>query len=246
MPKKPETTRETSSPKKPSDRVRFALDAVFAGSQSKMAKALGCSQPTISRIVAGKMQPRSSLLLSLAAQPRLNRDWVLTGKGDPLLGSGRGLSVARCLLPGMPKDCPKLLSNERAFFPSEQPDNDSLYIVEVQEGLTVPSDRILPGDHFLIESDPRAWLDNLKVLHNRLCVIRSGKGNVELRRVRCSEAKSGVSLEFWKSPERHRGKELRGFTFSTEDQDDAVREKQWKKVALSGIAGVVRAVFWQP
>lgn len=163
-----------------SERVRYFLDFLFAGNQSKMADALGIPQPVISRVVTGKLRPGKQLLAALIAHPKVNPAWLAAGKGDPLLATetataeGWPVPVASCLLPGLPSACQKMLTPLVQFVPGVM-FRDSLYAIRARHA--VPQDiaealHILPEDHLLIESDRSVWDENLSVLNDRLVVIR--------------------------------------------------------------------------
>lgn len=175
-------------------RVRYLLDFLFDGNQSKMADALGIPQPVISRVVTGKLRPGKQLIAALTGHPKVNPAWLATGKGDPLLAAeassseGWPVPVASCLLPGRPADCKMMLKPIVHYVPGATY-RDSLYAVKahgcVPRDITEPL-HILPDDLLLIESDPAAWVTNIGSLNGRLTAVRfevDGVQEIVLREV---------------------------------------------------------------
>ncbi len=159
----------------PTDRFRTVLHDVFGGSQTLMAKGLGCSQPMISRVAAGEKEPGSRLLMALASFPGISRRWALTGRGEPLSSLGPEpvagdamLPIARKLVPGQLEAYREYLSDaclpvlRRDYSPSRYwflVNNDD----QAERGL-------LRGDAILVQADG-AWLGNPLLLRGKWCVV---------------------------------------------------------------------------
>lgn len=63
------------------ERFLYFLQTLFVGSQSDMAKFLGCAQSCISKIERGKAQPGPKLLRAMCQHPQVNSIWLMTGEG---------------------------------------------------------------------------------------------------------------------------------------------------------------------
>ena len=81
-PASPATAVELDSP---ADRIRYLLKYQWADNQNEMARAIGCSQATISRAVRDEIQPGKRLLRLIAAHPAVNAEWLYRGRGKPLV-----------------------------------------------------------------------------------------------------------------------------------------------------------------
>src|SRR3984957_1385211 len=79
-------------------RVNELLQRLFAGNESAMAKALGCSQAAISHIVHGHRGVGSRILRSIAALPGVSPDWALLGVGAPPATKFQR-DLTKCFLP---------------------------------------------------------------------------------------------------------------------------------------------------
>lgn len=243
----------------PSERFRWALESLFAGNQSRMAAVLGCSQPTVSRIVAGVNEPGKKLLAALAAIPGVDSQWVQTGVGSPSVD--RSIAVAHCVLPGIPDLHPSMLTDSRMTFPFEK--TRTLYVVSVHAGMVIVDDqspKIRVGESLVIETDPAAWVHNLSSLHGRLCVVKVHSGDIQtlrLHQVRFrDDGGAGLGLEICqREPSRHREREPRHFSFADQELEHQkpensnaegatdAEERSWVPVDPAAIKGVVRFVF---
>jgi hypothetical protein len=156
------------------DRVRLLLDTHFEGNQSLMAERLPASQSLISKVVRGEQMPGRKLMEKLARVPGVSADWVLYGRGQPLLPPMKGtLPVAVGVLPGSPDRYPHLLTGERHPV-AESNEGASRYWLPVREHsplVQVTAWGILPGDLLLMDSssDCTARLD---LVVGQLCGVR--------------------------------------------------------------------------
>jgi len=142
-------------------RVKLLLENLWAGHQGKMAADLGVTQGLISKIIRQVQGPGRKLLVKLASQPGVNREWVIRGEGQPFLSPTKGsLPIAMGVLPGSPEHHPALLTGQRhpvadAF---ERP---SRYWITVQPScplLLLTDLALLPGDLLLLESNSETWV----------------------------------------------------------------------------------------
>lgn len=166
----------TTTPNSPSQRFATVLEVVFGRSQGAMAKALGCSQSIISRIVRGKQAPGAKLLMTLAEYPALNRAWVLTGVGEPLLSQlqeyngDAALPIARTPFVGLPYDHPLCLEDVLYPVPRNLHRRSRYWIRIVGDHpfITDNNLRVADGDMVLFESDKSEWPARLI---NKPCLI---------------------------------------------------------------------------
>jgi hypothetical protein len=166
-------------------RVLWVLRQVYGGNQRRMARHVDVSPAAVSRLVRGEQRAGPNLLKAVASNPRISREWLETGVGEPLAASaptapagGRMLPVATAILPGVPSDHPHLLTG--LFFPVAD-----IYRGDMRYWLQVPADssitsgeqwKVKQGDLLLLEADSRMWRDNAQLLDRRLCGIRLKDG----------------------------------------------------------------------
>lgn len=177
------------------DRIRWLLATLWHNNESQMARSLGTSQTTIWRAVDGKRPPGRELLQSLAAHPKINPAWLMTGVGEPLLAEreeqpkGRGLPISREPLPGPPGENREILTGE-TFSLARVPYRRSRYWLEIQGHDPITADRgqrVVIGDLLLMDSDRTGWTQPENV-QGRLCVVQiqdtaDGKPKPKLGRV---------------------------------------------------------------
>ena len=164
-------------------RIEQLLRLEWAENKSAMARALGVSQPVISRVTSGRQEPPASMLLALAKQPRMNLRWLFLGEGEPLTqrdlgaGGGRFCPVARRLLPGAPGDFPHLLEG------ASRPVADAFYS-DTAYWFAVPPDcplaaeeeeKVKAGDFLLMETSPE-WTRRVERMYFRVIALRQGGG----------------------------------------------------------------------
>ena len=148
---------------------------VFAGSQSALARSLGCSPSMISRVVAGEKEPGPRLLMALANLPGISRRWALTGQGEPLSSLGPEpvagdamLPIATRLVPGHLEAYREYLSD--ACLPVLRRDYSRSRYWFIMTNDDHAERGLLRGDAILVESDG-SWLGKPKVLKNKWCAI---------------------------------------------------------------------------
>ena len=96
------------------ERITHYHRVLYRENQRLMADATGFTQSYVSKILSGAQRPSSGFLDALARQPLVNRNWLLTGQGQPLLPSTAGsLPISTIPLPGPPTTHPGLLSGRR-------------------------------------------------------------------------------------------------------------------------------------
>ena len=81
-PKSKHVSRSESSRRR--QRVAWLLNRIWAGSQSAMARDVGISQSTVSRVVSNQLDLSPRFLRLLAKDPRVNAAWIHEGVGQPL------------------------------------------------------------------------------------------------------------------------------------------------------------------
>jgi len=181
MPRK--TTYGSLDPETSGGRIAILLRDVWGGNQRKMAEDVGVTQPAISKVVRGDQPPGRRLLELVAADPKVNPDWVLRGVGGPTpapapeaTGGDWMVPVAGCILPSHPRRHAALFTGARlpvaTFYRSE-----SRYLLAVQRGdpvVRAEGERVAPGDHLLMEADRDIWLSNRMVLVGKLVALRLG------------------------------------------------------------------------
>jgi hypothetical protein len=132
-------------------------------------------------------------MLALAECPGINRQWALTGLGEPLLSPGHEASTADSMLPLAKRLLPGPIDAHRdrlsdAYLPVLRHDYRSTrYWFEVDDANQV-EDGLMVGDALLIESD-RAWLDQPPLLQNNWCVLIQPQATEPLLR-RIADCKS--------------------------------------------------------
>ncbi len=83
MVKKPPKQLNDTTPIPEADRIRYLLANCWAGNQNQMARDLGCSQSSLSRVVSGKLRP-GKRLLKLITDFGVSPKWLFQGIGEPL------------------------------------------------------------------------------------------------------------------------------------------------------------------
>src|SRR5262249_34939717 len=149
------------------------LQTFWASNQSQMAREVGASQSLINKIIRGERVPGRKFLEKLARMPRINPDWVLHGRGQPLPLSTRGtLPVATGILPYSPGRSPELLSGRHPV--AAEWESESRYWLQVHEQsplVQVNAWAILPGDLLLLDHSAD-WTARLDMALGRLCAVR--------------------------------------------------------------------------
>src|SRR5262245_48984397 len=95
-------------------RVRWLLHEKWAGNCSAMARAIGVSHTERNKIGFGGREPGRRVLEAVAAYPRFNPVWILSGQGEPMLEAPRppapiAVPIAESVLPGPLHQHPDLL-----------------------------------------------------------------------------------------------------------------------------------------
>jgi hypothetical protein len=148
------------------ERLREVCRDEWGGNLTRMANALGMTQPALWKIVHGSQPLNAQLILALATHTNVNLHWVLLGEGprtsekDAALLRGKAVvlpkvPVASRPLPGSPQKHKELLTRG-ACGPLESRLSPSQYWLEIK--VTDPivrwkDEQVLPGDWLLIETD---------------------------------------------------------------------------------------------
>jgi hypothetical protein len=161
----------------PGKRVGWLLEHKFAGNRSAMARRLGFSHSTLSRVVAGDKPPGRRLMTEIVGRLGVNSRWLLTGEGEPFAaaraeaGPAAATPVARWPLPGSPYDHAEWL--RPGSFDVTSLFGPGQYWYQLTSRSPVVRDRaqgFRAGDMLLFESDRRRFPDE-RDLHDRLCVV---------------------------------------------------------------------------
>lgn len=162
--------REQSALQQASQRLAWLRDHLWNGSQVNMANEMKIHQGSLSNLLNGKRVPGYRLLNKIAQHPRINRTWLLTGEGRPLIdmtvvpeSSELALPVARIPFDGLPIENSQCL--ERFLLPVHR----SLYRpsrywvpITAEHALTLDASlRLGRGDWVLFEPDTSYWPQNL-------------------------------------------------------------------------------------
>ena len=176
------------------ERVEWLLKVIWDGNRSEMARKVGCSQSVISKVVAGTQGVGGKLLADIAAHPKVNPRWLISGIGEPLLASGEAaagglvLPIARQPLSGEPDEHRDELSEQTFPVPAAYY-RRTRYWLAIERGAPVlndPAEHIDVGDMLLIEA-AREWCKHMPNVDRRLCVVSLSKKDQppELVRVEC-------------------------------------------------------------
>lgn len=76
--------RKKSRNQEASQRVQHLCEALWQGSPTKMARDVGVTRSAIANVTTGRQEPGRAILAAIAADPRVNAKWLLTGQGEPL------------------------------------------------------------------------------------------------------------------------------------------------------------------
>lgn len=163
------------------DRIAQLIEVLFQGNQAKAARALGVSQPHISKVLSGARAPTESFLKTLARHEGVNPNWLFHGEGQPLLPSTVGtLPVSTVILPGTPVQHRGLLTGERHPIAATL-ERGTRYILRLQPEsplVRTQGQLFLAGDALLVET-ARDHLDRPDVVNNQLCGVRIQRAGEE-------------------------------------------------------------------
>ncbi len=157
-------------------RVRWLVEAKFAGSRSALGRAIGFSHTAIANVVAGK-PPGPRLRDAIVSRLGVDPGWLQAGAGQPFptdtFDAARGLPVTTVPLPGPPARHQALITGGWLVVPCVAP-TPTAYWLSLAAGDPVvrqPRAGLLAGDHLLVEADPARFPAEAR-LQNTLCVIR--------------------------------------------------------------------------
>lgn len=168
----------------PTERVTWLLEHVWGGNRSQMARDIGVSHSVLAKIASGTQSAGRRILGAIAAHPKVNPTWLLTGHGEPLLASstaapaeGWPLPISRQLLWLRPRE-------QRDFFTGETfPVAGALYretrywlrVLPANSLVQHPFLSVRPYDLLLMETDPAFWA-TAEQIDQRICgVLRPGE-----------------------------------------------------------------------
>ena len=155
------------------ERVLRLFELLFDGNQGRASRALGMSQPNLSRIINGVRPPTDRLIELLAQQPSVNSRWLYDGLGEPLIPVTSGtLPVTTNILPGPPIAHTNLLSGDRHPIANVL-ENESRYWLKLLPDNPIFHTNMFhvnPGDLLLIET-ARDQLDRNDIVLGQLCAL---------------------------------------------------------------------------
>lgn len=173
-----------ADPSTPAGRVRWVLEKLFGGSQSRMAAAFGLSQAAISNVLRGQRIPGREMLMVIGSHPLLSLSWMLTGDGEPIEKLDEKKSQADALpivdrpLPSSPGLSRSLLSGEH--YPTARhfvsPTRYWLRVQPVHLAHLPDDPDVRPGVMLLIETDKSLWRANVETLNGRVTIVCAGRG----------------------------------------------------------------------
>jgi len=179
-----------------------------------MAADVGCTQSLISRVVRGVQTPGPRLLEKIAGKPEINKIWLQTGQGEPLVPHD-SLPISEEILSGPPHKHRYLLLPERYPVTREQYSETRywLRIHSTQPVVKANPFKVRANDLLLLECDPtRIELDEFR----GLAVARLGKADGKVPRL-CHIVPEGPPKVFRANPfdpesETRRRRLVRQFT----------------------------------
>ena len=130
-------------------RIATLLNEEWGGSQTKMAKAIGVSQSTLSNVLSGRRAPGRELLTAIARQAKGKADWLILGSKDTTFLKIRIYAKLHFDV-GKELDL-KETASVIAF-------SHSQYFYQLSERLELPKQACAEsGNLLLIETDPSCW-----------------------------------------------------------------------------------------
>ena len=208
------------------------------GGQRAFAKAVGVSQPLISRIVNGLQEPGEDLLAAISKLPDVNQEtfWerasLSTSKESEFL-----VPIAHALLSSTPASSADELTAETVAVPNAVY-RHSLYAIRAKHCYPTfldPSEGLQPEDLVVIDTSVEKFSKNIRRLDGKLCCViveSDGCQVITLRRVYAvydtvtktwslkfsSEEKIAELVEAKLSVKKHR-KELRHISLDPPDSN---------------------------
>ena len=190
----------------PAGRIAWLLIHLFDGNMRRMAEAVGVSHSVVSKVVGGQQAPGRRLMEAIAAHPKVNPGWLLSGEGEPLLADRHPGSadcweapVSQYLLPGPPAEHDRLFAGTtfplagRFYRPTR-------YFYRVGGGDPIAradAEKVAPGDLLLLDADAEIWRANRQVLADALVVLHvRGRGGLDYALARIGSDAAGGRLAF--------------------------------------------------
>jgi len=167
------------------------VERISSGNQRAFARAVGCSQPVLSRILNGKQEPGRELLERIAVLDGVDRAALLaTLNADTAVNwaAETMVPIANSLLDGNPAGRRDQLTT-RTIALSPDIYHPSVYAVPArmcEPAFSDARERMRADDLIVIDSKVEGMRRNLQILNGKLCVIviRGPENNtITLRRV---------------------------------------------------------------
>jgi len=159
-------------------RLIWAVETLWQGNRSAAARDLKISHGLLWAIAAGKRSPGRRVVTAIAADGRINVDWVSSGVGQPLLSKSETLNpctvpVALRLLPGPPKENAGALSTSlREVAASDFAASRYCCLLGDDLRPELYQDGLRAGDVLLLDADSALWFRNSDFLRDRWCAVR--------------------------------------------------------------------------
>ena len=179
----PNTDEASGDPSGLRERIVLLLKIRWKGNQRRMARDLGISQASISRVERGVQKPGLRLVSAIAAHPQISDTWLHTGRGEPIVatsaeapGDGWSLPVVTRSLPGKPEDYANRLSG--MVFPVVKPlYRNTCYYLKVSKeiGLAPDEDNLDRRGGSAADGDERTHLDGRRRVAAREILRREGE-----------------------------------------------------------------------
>jgi hypothetical protein len=147
-----------------------------------MAADVNCSQSVISRVVRGLQPAGTRLLRNIGDHPKINKMWLLTGEGKPLMIPA-SVPWFEEVLPGPPQQHRDVCKGEYPVIPHEFSESRYFFRIGPDEP-AVHSEiaKVRPGDFLLLECDAASYL-RLYPNFRGMAVIRQREESGDVQRL---------------------------------------------------------------
>jgi hypothetical protein len=161
-------------------RIRWLLENYWQNNRLAMSREIGVSHTAINKIANQQREPGRRVLELIAAHPKVNPAWVLSGEGEPFLeppsGGAGAVPVARVPLPGAPQQHAKMLTGDTLDI--SQRCTRSTYWLRLCKDEPILKDQrrgFHQGDMLLMETDRREFPAEPNFF-GELCVVKNPTG----------------------------------------------------------------------
>jgi hypothetical protein len=180
-------------------RIAWIAEEVFHGNEAEMARILGCSQSTLSRIVRGEAKAGPKIVRLLITKAAIDPKWLRFGRGEkPRFESGAGRQRLG-VVTGV-EELVEAAKGKAEFIETRHVDpwdfSSTRVFLRVKSDDPMVKDgaeKILPGDTILFELGRKRWIQNPNFLKGKLCVARCTAGTVPIT-VRVASGEMDLSV----------------------------------------------------